>query len=407
MLDCKDAWLSLRRRLARSFLSGLGIGIGVLALVAMLSIGEGAKHKALKKIGSLGVNTIRIEYAVPDTTFGGANIRNLSQGLTRSDADRVATWLGGMGDLGYYARRNSVFVTSGLQSSSATVIGVSARWFSAERVRLDEGRPFVPDDMIQMRRVCVAGNRIGSTLRLKPGETIRVHNEPCTLIGVLRQRGRLLTEGTGLSTLDFDALVVMPYESFPFRKVMGGDRLLDGLIVRLNDDNEQRIVSTARYIDELLRVEHRGVQDYRLVVPVNLLREARETQLLFRLIMGSIAGLSLLVGGIGVMNIMLANVSEQTREIGLRMALGAPRSRIVSLYLWHSMLLCLVGGVLGLVGGILAALAVQNYAGWAVAFSGFALVLGPLFAVVTGLVFGLHPALRAASLDPAVALREA
>jgi putative ABC transport system permease protein len=227
------------------------------------------------------------------------------------------------------------------------------------------------------------------------------------VIGILQPKGRLLTEGTGLSTLDFDNSVIMPYTSFPFGRMLGSRRLLDGLVVRLNDDSEARILSAASQVDELLRSRHRGVRDYRLVVPVSLLREARETQALFALIMGSIAGLSLLVGGIGVMNIMLANVAEQTREIGLRMAVGATKGRIVGLYLCHSMLLCLVGGVLGLSGGILTALGVEYYAQWAVAFSGFGLILGPLSALVTGLIFGLYPAFRAATLNPALALREA
>ncbi|MDH3452665.1 MAG: FtsX-like permease family protein, partial [Gammaproteobacteria bacterium] len=140
--------------------------------------------------------------------------------------------------------------------------------------------------------------------------------------------------------------------------------------------------------------------------PYALLNEARDTQILFQLVMGAIAGLSLLVGGIGVMNVMLSNVAEQTREIGLRMAVGATRARIISLYLCHASLLCLAGGVVGLGLGVAAALLVQVYAGWAVAFSALGLSLGPLSAVTAGLVFGLHPALRAAALNPALALRE-
>jgi putative ABC transport system permease protein len=163
----------------------------------------------------------------------------------------------------------------------------------------------------------------------------------------------------------------------------------------------------ADQISEYLAVRHRGVRDYSLVVPVKLLRESQQTQSLFSLVMGSIAGLSLLVGGVAVMNVMLANISEQTHEIGLRMAVGASRRRIISLYLFHSMLLSLAGGVTGLAGGIVLAMLIETYAGWSVAFSTLSLLLGPLSALVTGVIFGLHPALRAAALNPALALREA
>jgi putative ABC transport system permease protein len=373
----------------------------------MLSIGEGAKREALNKITSLGINTVRIEHADPHTSFGIASIMNLSRGLTCDDATRIGNWLGHRGQVGYYARKDDVSIASGEHTASATVIGVSQLWLRIEGLELSRGRPFVQNDITQMRRVCITGNTIGSRLRLRPGDTIHLQNKPCTVIGILHHKGRLLTEGTGLSTLDFDNLLIMPYNSFPFRKILGSERILDGIVVNISDKREQKILAASRQIEELLHFEHRGVKDYRLVVPLTLLREARETQSLFRLVMGSIAGLSLLVGGIGVMNIMLANVSEHTREIGLRIAVGATRGRILSLYLWHSMLLCLVGGMLGLVGGMLAALAIQNYAGWSVAFSGFAVLLGPLSALLTGLIFGLHPAFRAASLNPAIALREA
>lgn len=407
ILDGKDAWQSLRRRPARSLLSGVGIAIGVLALVAMLSIGEGAKREALEKIATLGINTIRVEYAPPEAYSADSTVINLSQGLTRTDALRIGTWLGQLGYIAYYARKDELAMLAGSRLSVGTLIGASHGWFGTENLSLREGRPLIVADIAKHRRVCVTGDDIASTLQVRLGSTIRFHNVPCNVIGILQPKGRLLTEGTGLSTLDFDNSVIMPYTSFPFGRMLGSRRLLDGLVVRLNDDSEARILSAASQVDELLHSRHRGVRDYRLVVPVSLLREARETQALFALIMGSIAGLSLLVGGIGVMNIMLANVAEQTREIGLRMAVGATKGRIVGLYLCHSMLLCFVGGVLGLSGGILTALGVEYYAQWAVAFSGFGLILGPLSALVTGLIFGLYPAFRAAALNPALALREA
>jgi len=224
-------------------------------------------------------------------------------------------------------------------------------------------------------------------------------------VGILRPKGRLLTEGTGLSTLDFDNALITPFTTSPFPS-RTRERGLHGMLIRVPGNEPANLPWLAENLKAILRGTHRDVNDYRVVVPYALLNEARDAQVLFQLVMGAIAGLSLLVGGIGVMNVMLSNVTEQTHEIGLRMAVGATRARIVSLYICHSALLCFAGGVVGLVLGIAAALVVQSYAGWAVAFSALGLCLGPLSAVVTGLVFGLHPALRAAALNPALALRE-
>ena len=265
----------------------------------------------------------------------------------------------------------------------------------------------VEQDLSGFRRVCVLGHGVAQALHINGSTTIRLRDEPCRVIGVLRPRGRLLTEGTRLSAMDFDNSVYLPLTSFPFRKTGGERDSIDGAVVALNDRSEKNILDTADQVDELLLQSHRGVKDYVMVAPLNLLRKARETHRLFSLITGAIAGLSLLVGGIGVMNIMLANISEQTKEIGLRMAVGATRARIISLFLWHSVLLTLSGAAWGLVLGVICAFGIQTYAGWQVGFSLSSLVIGPIAAIGSGIVFGLHPAIRAASLDPAIALRDA
>jgi putative ABC transport system permease protein len=406
LLDIGDAFSSLRRRPLRSILSSLGIGIGVTALIAMLSISEGAKQKAMAKIVSLGTDTLRIEDSTVEARSEQSSLVNLSQGLTVSDVDQLKVWLGNHGYLGAYERRDGLIVTAGSRSVNATLMGVTSTWVQAEKLKLDWGRPFDPLDEVAARSYCVVGEEISRELNLKSGSTLKIDDFAATVIGSLQKRGSLLTEGTGLSALDFDRTVILPITAMPVNRSVYGRQLLNGMVLTLKDSSEQNVVQAAEQVHQMLLRNHRGVKDFKIVVPVSLLREARDSQRMFSLVMGAIAGLSLLVGGIGVMNVMLANISEQTREIGLRMALGASGARIIWLYLCNSMLLTLSGGVWGTLGGVLLAYGIQQYAGWDVAFSSTALIIAPLSAMVTGLLFGLHPAMRAAALDPAVALRE-
>lgn len=405
LLDINDAWKNLCRRPLRSLLSSLGIGIGVTALIAMLSISEGAKLVAFRKISSMGINTLRVE-ALPSRSQRSDSSINLSQGLNHEDGVQLEQWLGTRGEVGAYARKDNVLVRAGNKTVAATVLGVNAGWFGAEKLTVEKGRLIDDGDIAYRGNSCVIGSSLASALQIDILSTIQLAHYPSTVVGLAAKRGRLLTEGTGLSTLDFDNTVIVPLSSMPFAKSIAGRVLLDGLVISLEVTQEGAILSIAEQIKQLLARNHRNVDDFNIVVPVTLLREAWESQRVFSFIMGAIAGLSLLVGGIGVMNVMLANISEQTREIGLRMAVGASRARIISLYLWNSILLTLSGGLWGTLAGVLLALGIENVADWEVVFSTFSLIVAPLSAILTGIIFGLHPARRAASLDPALALRD-
>ncbi len=405
-LDICDAWSSLIRRPMRSILSSLGIGIGVAALIAMLSISEGAEKNAIEKVNSLGTSTLRVETIVP-TYQGGESAANLSQGLTTDDGLQIVKWLGTRGQVGAYVRLDDVLVKAGNMTTVATIIGVNAEWFSAEDLHIFQGRKLTEEDSFAEEKYCVIGASLGPLLQVGLSSTIRFNNFPITVVGISLPKGKLLTEGTGLSTLDFDNIVILPIASIPFVRMSGGRILLDGLVILLDGMDEEGILSIADQVKHILLDNHRNVGDFRIVIPIRLLAEVRERQKVFSLIMGTIAGLSLLVGGIGVMNVMLANIAEQTREIGLRMAVGASRVRIISLYLWNAVLLTLSGGIWGTIAGVLLALVIENYAGWNIAVSTFSIVLAPLSAIATGIMFGIHPAVRAASFDPALALRDA
>ncbi len=405
--DTRDAWLGLKRRPLRSLLSSFGIGIGVAALVAMLSISEGAKQKELAKITSLGTNTLRIENVSEQIKKEQISSTNLSIGLSSEDENTLKSWFGPRAEVGAYTRKNQVTIISGSHAATGTVLGVSSAWYVAERLRISNGRLHNSNDEQNGRSVCVIGCKLAKKLQVHQGTILYLENYPVRVIGTLAPKGHLLTEGTGLSSLDFDNTIIIPLSISPFNREISGRTILDGMTISLRKSGESSVFKTAAQVRHLLLSNHRRVPDFHLVIPLGLLREARESQKLFSLVMGSIAGLSLLVGGIGIMNVMLANITEQTREIGLRMAVGASRARIIHLYLWHAILLTTTGGLWGIGGGIGLAALIQDYAGWETAFSTLGLILAPLSAVLTGIIFGLHPAIRAASLDPAQALRDA
>lgn len=405
LLDFKDAWKNLIRKPLRSMLSGLGIGIGVAALIAMLSVTEGAKLEAYDKFSSLGLHTLRIE-ALAATRGESGRLANLSQGLNREDDARIAEWLGARGKVGVFNKKENIGIGAGNRTVAATVIGVNAEWFAAEGLNVARGRLFDDRDIASQANYCVVGSELAAALRIDLLSAIKLDNRITTVVGIAEKKGRLLTEGTGLSALDFDNAVIMPISVMPFARIVAGRLLVDGLVIHLDTADERMVRQTAGQIQSILLDNHRQVEDFHVVVPVTLLREAENSQKVFSRIMGAIAALSLLVGGIGVMNIMLANIAEQTREIGLRMAVGASPARITSLYLCHSILLTLSGAAWGIGVGGISALMIEKIAGLAVVLSPFSLFVAPTFAIVTGIVFGLHPARRAASLEPALALRD-
>ncbi|NIM33385.1 MAG: hypothetical protein GTN60_18910, partial [Pseudomonas stutzeri] len=219
--DARDAWSSLRRRSVRSALSALGIAIGVVALVAMLSIGEGAKRTALQRIASLGIDTVRVESAPPLEAFAGVDVTNLSLALSIDDAQRISAWLGARGTLGYFARNDEQLVAAANRRALVTVVGASADWLAAEALHAAAGRLLLPSDEKEQRRVCVLGARLGVALAAEIGMSLHTDNQLCTVVGILQPKGRLLTEGTGLTALDFDNALIAPFSASPFRRSAG------------------------------------------------------------------------------------------------------------------------------------------------------------------------------------------
>ncbi len=389
MLDLQDAWADIRSRPFRSALSAIGICVGVLSLVAMLSITGGAREEALAGAESLGLDKIRIEAS---TREEGAR----SAGLIAGDGATLLQETALNMRLAYFERTLNATVQADNARLTATRFAVSPEFFNVEALTFEHGLPW-PDREPALN--CVVGATLARELNAVPGDTLVVNDSACTLTGTLAAHPALVTEGTGLSAIDFDTSVFVPYSAL--RGTYPRTRITS-LVVQIAA--EENFENAVREISRTLREAHEDEQDFTVVVPRALAAQVDETQSLFTLIMSAIAGLALLVGGIGIANNLLATIAEQTREIGLRMAVGAPPQRVLALYVLHALCICAVGAFVGAFLGLAVAGAVQTIADWRIHLSVPAVLVGVAFALLTGVLSASYPALRASRMSPAAAL---
>ncbi len=403
----------------RAGLTMLGIIFGVCSVVAMLSVGEGANREIQEKIQRMGSNNILIKSVkVPKDETSTETSRSMiaSYGLTYKDAQQFSQYIPNLKastpmkvlryDVQYKARK--------LQTD---VIATTPWFLRVQHYRMMRGRFLTSSDMEFGSPVCVIGSRLARILfaGYDPiGKTLNIDHDAYTVVGIvgdiaqgeLPPQGELWLEGENQN-------VYIPLRTYLNKRgdlfaqwSEGGGTFekieLHELILTIDkQENVIRAVDTARRI---LRKNHK-VEDYSIVVPFELIRQARETRRLFNIVLGSIAAISLIVGGIGIMNIMLATVSERTREIGIRRALGARRQDIVMQFLMETLILSLSGGMIGLVFGALIPLMITAVTGvqTVLTFSSFAIAF--TVSVTVSVVFGIYPAHRAAQMDPIEALR--
>ena len=396
--DIKDAIQCLWYRKVRSLLSAAGIAIGTTALVAMLSISEGARHQAQENILALGVDSIRLESNVDTEKTAGFNNQNLYKGIRSEDIESIKSSITTQ-RIGYFKYFQGEELLIAGRPIKGDVLLVNQAWFSSENIDLNRGRLINENDILSFGQVCLLGADIGKNSSI--GNTvIGWKNSSCNLIGTLSKKGKMLIEGSVLSTIDINNSVIMPIDQY--------SSIIDyytGVTIKVGTDDGDEIKSISSNISNLLNQTHRA-DDYSILLPVTLLEKSQQEQAMFNLIMGSIAGLSLLVGGIGIMNVMLAHLAEQTREIGLRLSVGAQKIRIIQLFLGYSLMLAVTGTLIGVFTGIALTVFIQQYAEWPVKFSLFSLTVGPLFSILAGAIFGLYPAMKASKIQPNIALRQ-
>jgi putative ABC transport system permease protein len=389
----------------RTMLTLLGMIFGVGAVISMLSIGKGGEQEALKLIDALGLRNVVVE-SVPPPEERLKEQREESLGLTRRDLEVALQTLPQVTRHGALkeVRVHTLFSHTG--RSDAEVLGITPSFFSMTNLTLASGRYFDDDDDRAYRQVCVVGAKAARDLfgTIDPlDRLLKVNHEWLRVIGVLADRPLAQQEFEGVELSSPQNRVYVPLETalkrFRFRPM---EDELDSFLLEVDEQGSVR--SAAATVERLLETRHRGVNDYKLIVPEALLEQHRQTQRIFDIVMSSIAGISLLVGGIGIMNIMLATVLERTREIGIRRAIGARRADIRRQFLIEALTISLVGGLLGILVGFALAGGISLYSGWPFAWSTAAPPIAVTVCAAVGLLFGLYPAVRASHLDPVEAL---
>ncbi|HEY0711999.1 MAG TPA: ABC transporter permease [Polyangia bacterium] len=398
---------NLSSRRMRTGLSTLGMMFGVAAVIAMLSIGAGAEKRALAMIERMGVHNVLLRSKeVPVSER--AEARKKSMGLNARDVAAIREAVPHVALVVPKATVDAYKVIADGQKTQAKVWGVSHRHPQAIRMNLEEGRFFDEADERGHAQVCVIGPSVRRDLFITGtavGRSIKVNDVWLKVIGVLSAAAPgsddAAPEGMGAGDAASDiylplSTLLQKYERDPLEPP------LQEIIVKL--DGQVSPHESAAVIGGLLGQLHGGVDDYEIIVPEALLAQSRETQRIFSIVMGCIAGISLLVGGIGIMNIMLASVFEQTREIGVRRAVGALRRDIRFQFLVESFLVAGFGGALGVLLGLLISHVVASYAGWPTVVTPLAIILSTGVSGAVGLFSGLYPAVRASRLDPIEAL---
>jgi putative ABC transport system permease protein len=389
----------------RTLLTTLGMMFGVGAVIAMLSIGAGAEREALTLIDRLGIRNVvvRAKTYKPDEL---EEIRKKSIGLSQRDVEAIEEAVPGVDFAAARLEIEPYKVLSGGGKTKARVFGVGYRHREVTPFALSEGRMFDADDERDHAQVAVIGAAVRRELfGADPalGRDLKINDVWFEVVGVLAPEATAASAVQGVAVNSTEREIYLPLTT-ALRK-LDRDPLkspLTEIVVRLTPTAPAR--ETGAVVGTLLDRLHGGVVDYEIVVPEALLQHSAQTQRLFSLVMGLIAGISLLVGGIGIMNIMLASVLEQTREIGVRRAVGATRGDIRFQFLVTAFALALLGGLLGVAIGVGIARAVAAYASWPTVVTTWSLALSLGVSVAVGVASGLYPAVRAARLDPIAAL---
>jgi len=390
----------------RSFLTMLGIIFGVAAVIAMLSIGAGAKKEALDQIKLLGVDNIILRSNPIKTEQDERGTVVEAKGLTMDDA-RSLNILNPLVEVTVPQKEISdVRISRKSEEVTTTVVGTTPDYENVLNSKTVRGNFFNYQDLHEARRVCVLGNKIKHQLFFfenAVGKQIKIGDLWFSVAGVMEPKPQSTGKG-GVGDRDLNMDVYIPLSSAIHRfDIDPAEPEVDQIILKISD--EKRIKEAANLAKSLLNLRHNQMEDYKIIVPEELLRQSQKTQRIFNIVMGAIAGISLLVGGIGIMNIMLATILERTREIGIRRAIGATRKDILGQFLIEAILLSFSGGLIGILLGFLMTKIISSYAHWKTIVDLSSILLAFFVSTGVGIIFGIYPARKAALLDPIESLR--
>jgi putative ABC transport system permease protein len=429
----------------RSLLTALGIIFGVAAVIAMLAIGNGAQKEILEQIKLVGVNNIVIKPIVEqkeekiEQEIGVKEKKKFSPGLTVRDVHSIQQTIPGLTKVSPEIILETNVVRSG-HRRSAKLIGVEPAYFEIYNFELQDGAMFTEQQLTLGAQVCIIGQAIRA--RFFPtenpvGKNIKVGPNWLTIVGVLRERLVSANSISKLGIRDFNMDVYTPLQSmlirYKNRDLITAQELateitrsqgqvinnqdqdtqsdeekknyhqLDRLVIQV--DETASLQPSAEIVSRLLKRKHYEVVDFEIEIPELLLKQQQRTSEIFNYVLGAIAGISLLVGGIGIMNIMLASVLERIKEIGLRLSIGAKKSDIVQQFLFESIMISVGAGIVGVILGILLAYVVSNLANIPTVVTFASVLLSFCVAATVGLIFGIAPARKAAHQDPIISLR--
>ncbi len=406
LIDVRQALSQLSHHRLRTALTLLGMVFGVGAVIAMLAVSEGGKREALQMIEGMGLRNLIVEAKELDSE-SLKEVRKYSTGLSVRDAQAtqstlpfVEAWAGSRA-----FRIWSLFSREG--ESRAKVMAVSPEYFDLSSLSAQRGALFTAADDQAYAQVAVLGSETAKSLFPNGdavGQYLKVNHLWLEVIGVLRDQQLEQSEFEGRSVGGESDIVYLPLQTGLTRlkrEPLSGE--LDAIKMRLTGDITP--AQAAGAIEHLINRRHSDQNDYEIVVPARLLAQHQQTQQIFTVVMSAVAGISLLVGGIGIMNIMLASVMERKSEIGLLRAIGARESDVVRQFLIETSVIAMIGAGLGVLLGVILAYTIAAFAGWAVAWSLLVILVAVVTCIAIAVGFGVYPAMSAAKLDPVLALQ--
>ncbi len=395
----------LSRHKLRTLLTLLGMIFGVGAVNAMLNIGSGAEQEALRMIDTMGVRNLIVQAREYDDEEL-KEIRKHSVGLSLRDLAAVQVTLPFVEQSAAQKHVKTYSVYTGEGEAKSNVVGVSEDYFALSNLKAGKGRLFNSDDNLRYAQVAVLGAVAARKLFPKGdvvGKKLKVNHLWLEVVGVLTSPNISKKEFQGVKLGGESDSIFVPLNTVAKRlNVEPLDAEIDAFRVRIAKDVDQ--VKAAKAITHLLKKRHGEIDDFDILIPSALLAQHKQTQKIFNIVMASVAGISLLVGGIGIMNIMLATILERTKEIGLYRAVGATRADIMNQFLMESFVISIVGGVLGVIFGLVLSEGIALFSGWPVLWSITAIISSLIICMVIGILFGIYPAKTASKLDPIDAL---